>query len=108
MRFENTYIPYGAYWSTPFCKWQGSLSTLNAIQVAAQAAQKAFAERDLSPEALDGLVLGITVPQKSGLYGAPWLAGMIGAAGITGTMVAQACATIPMPLPRMADLSLST
>ena len=93
MRFENTYIPYGAYWSTPFCKWQGSLSTLNAIQVAAQAAQKAFAERDLSPEALDGLVLGITVPQKSGLYGAPWLAGMIGAVGITGTMVAQACAT---------------
>ena len=93
MRFENTYIPYGAYWSTPFCKWQGSLSTLNAIQVAAQAAQKAFAERDLSPEALDGLVLGITVPQKSGLYGAPWLAGMIGASGITGTMVAQACAT---------------
>ncbi len=93
MRFENTYIPYGAYWSTPFCKWQGSLSTLNAIQVAAQAAQKAFAERDLSPEALDGLVLGMTVPQKSGLYGAPWLAGMIGASGITGTMVAQACAT---------------
>ena len=93
MRFENTYIPYGAYWSTPFCKWQGSLSTLNAIQVAAQAAQKAFAERDLSPDALDGLVLGMTVPQKSGLYGAPWLAGMIGASGITGTMVAQACAT---------------
>jgi len=93
MRFENTYIPYGAYWSTPFCKWQGSLSTLNALHVAAQATVKALAERDLSPEIFDGLVLGMTVPQKSTLFGAPWLAGMIGAAEITGTMVAQACAT---------------
>ena len=93
MRFEQTHIPYGAYWSTPFCKWQGSLSTLNATHVAAQATVKALAERDLSPEIFDGLVLGMTVPQKSTLFGAPWLAGMIGAEGITGTMVAQACAT---------------
>jgi len=93
MRFENTYIPYGAYWSTPFCKWQGSLSTLNAVQVAAQAANKALAERDLSPDNFDGVVLGMTVPQKSGLYGGPWLAAMIGAEGISGTMVSQACAT---------------
>jgi acetyl-CoA acetyltransferase len=35
----------------------------------------------------------MTVPQKSGLYGGPWLAGMIGAPGISGTMVGQACAT---------------
>jgi acetyl-CoA acetyltransferase len=93
MRFENTYIPYGAYWSTPFCKWQGSLSTVNSIVLAAQAARKAFAERDLSPKALDGLVLGMTVPQMSNLYGAPWFGAMIGADGITGAMVAQACAT---------------
>ena len=93
MRFENSYIPYGAYWSTPFCKWQGSLSSLNAVHVAAQAAQKALAERDLSPEVFDAIVLGMTVPQKSTLYGGPWLAALIGAPGITGTMVSQACAT---------------
>lgn len=93
MRFQNTYIPYGAYWSTPFCKWQGSLSTLNAVHVAAQATRKALAERDLSPEGFDAIVLGMTVPQKSSLYGGPWLAAMIGAPGITGTMVSQACAT---------------
>ena len=37
MRFEKVYIPYGGYWSTPFCKWQGSLSTFNAIELAGQA-----------------------------------------------------------------------
>jgi len=35
----------------------------------------------------------MTVPQKSGLYAAPWLAAMMGGEGITGTLVSQACAT---------------
>lgn len=93
MRFENSYIPYGAYWTTPFCKWQGSLSTLNAVHLAAQAAQKALAERDIAPARFDGVVLGLTVPQQHTLYGAPWLAALIGAEGLTGPIVSQACAT---------------
>ena len=28
-------IPYGAYWSTPFAKWQGSLSHLHSVKFAA-------------------------------------------------------------------------
>jgi acetyl-CoA acetyltransferase len=93
MRFEKSFIPYGGYWSTPFVKWQGSLSTVHAVHVAAEAARKALAERDIPASGLDGLVLGMTVPQRSTLYGSPWLAAMIGNDGITGTMVAQACAT---------------
>jgi acetyl-CoA acetyltransferase family protein len=93
MRFERAFIPYGAYWSTPFCKWQGSLATVNAVTLAAQAARRALAERDLAAGALDALVLGTTVPQKHGMYGGPWLAALIGAEGVTGTMVSQACAT---------------
>lgn len=31
----NAFIPYGAYWSTPFAKWQGSLANLNSIRLAA-------------------------------------------------------------------------
>ncbi len=93
MRFEKAYIPYGGYWSTPFCKWQGSLSSVHSVSLAAQAARKAMAVRDIPASALDSLVLGMTVPQKSTLYGAPWLAALIGNDGITGTMVAQACAT---------------
>jgi acetyl-CoA acetyltransferase family protein len=93
MRFQNGYVPYGAYWSTPFCKWQGSLANFHAVSLAAHVARKALAQRDIAPAALDGLVLGMTVPQKHSLYGAPWLAAMIGAEGGTGTMVSQACAT---------------
>ena len=29
-------IPYGAYWSTPYAKWQGSFANLNSIEFAAQ------------------------------------------------------------------------
>ena len=93
MRFEKAHVPYGGYWSTPFCKWQGSLSTFNSIELAAQAARKALAERDIPAGGLDAVVLGTTVLQKHGLYGGPWLAAMIGAEGVTGTMVSQACAT---------------
>lgn len=93
MRFQNSFIPYGGYWSTPFCKWQGSLATFNAITLAAQAARQALAERDIPAGEIEGLVLGMTVPQKHSLYGAPWLAAMIGAEGATGVIVSQACAT---------------
>jgi acetyl-CoA acetyltransferase len=93
MRFENAFIPYGAYWSTPFAKWQGSLSGVHAIDLAAQATRRAFAERDLGPDRFDGVVLGTTVPQRHGMYGGPWLAALVGAESITGTIVSQACAT---------------
>ena len=53
MRFESAFIPYGGYWSTPFCKWQGSLSTVHAISLAAQAARKALAERDIPAAEFD-------------------------------------------------------
>jgi acetyl-CoA acetyltransferase family protein len=93
MRFEKSFIPYGAYWSTPFTKWQGSLASISSIPLAAQAARKALAERDIAADRFDGLVLGMTVLQKHNLYGGPWLAAQLGAENITGTMVAQACAT---------------
>jgi acetyl-CoA acetyltransferase len=93
MRFEKSFLPYGAYWSTPFSKWQGSLATIPALPLAAQAARKALAERDVPIADLGAVVLGMTIPQKHGMYGAPWLAAMIGAEGVTGTMVSQACAT---------------
>jgi acetyl-CoA acetyltransferase len=93
MPLTKAYIPYGAYWSSPFCRWQGGLSRHNAIELTAQVATRALAARGVNPEELEALVLGYTVPQQHSFYGAPWLAGMIGAPGISGPMVAQACAT---------------
>lgn len=93
MSFERTYIPYGAYWSTPFCRWQESLAGMHSVKLAATCAS-AFLERaSIAPESFDGIALGITVPQRHVFYGAPWLSAMIGAPRITGPTLSQACAT---------------
>ncbi len=86
-------IPYGAYWSTPFSRWQGSLSHLNSVEFAAHVAKAAMARRNISPQALDYAVLGTTVPQHHSFYGTPWLTGMIGAPHVAGPTINQACAT---------------
>jgi len=93
MALENVYIPYQGYWSTPFCKWQGSFANLHPVTFAADLARKALAKRGLSPQVFTALYFGMTVPTKHSFYGAPWLAGLIGADEITGPVFSQACAT---------------
>lgn len=93
MLFNNAYIPYGGYWCTPFVKWQGNFAGLHPVRFAAQITRRALAKRDISPEVFTHLFLGMTVPAPNSFYGAPWLAGMIGAEGITGPLFSQACAT---------------
>lgn len=93
MAFQNVYIPYGGYWCTPFVKWQGNFASLHPLTFAAEVAKKALAVRNVPPTAFDALYLGTTVPSKSSFYGAPWLAALIGAEGITGPTFSQACAT---------------
>ena len=93
MALEKAYIPYGGYWSTPFSKWQGSFANLHPVEFAADVTRRALQERNISPEEFSGLYFGITVPAKHSFYGAPWLAGLVGAEGITGPVFSQACAT---------------
>jgi acetyl-CoA acetyltransferase len=93
MLFQKAYIPYGGYWSTPFCRWQGSFAHLNAVPFAAEIAVRALHERGISPQVFDSLYLGLTVPQKHSFYGGPWMAGIVGAESITGPLISQACAT---------------
>jgi acetyl-CoA acetyltransferase len=93
MRFENAYIPAGGYWSSPFSKWQGSLASLHLVKFAADVTTKGLEKAQVPPGELDSLVFGWTIPARRVFYGAPWLAGLIGAPGITGAMISQACAT---------------
>jgi acetyl-CoA acetyltransferase len=86
-------IPYWAYWSTPFARWQGALAHLHSVRFAAHVTTQALARRGLAVEAFDYGVLGITVPQRASFYGLPWLAGMIGAPSLAGPTISQACAT---------------
>jgi acetyl-CoA acetyltransferase family protein len=91
--FKDVYIPYGGYWSTPFCTWQRSFQNLHAIKFAAEIGKRFLDENKISPKEFDEIIFGITIPQLSSFYGTPWLAGMMGAENITGPMIGQACAT---------------
>jgi acetyl-CoA acetyltransferase family protein len=93
MQFENVFLPYGAYWSSPFVAWQGSFATLPPIPFAADLAKRALAERGIAPNQLDGLVFGTTIPSKHSFYGAPWFAGLAGLDHLSGPTINQACAT---------------
>lgn len=93
MQFDHVFIPYGVYWSTPFVRWQGHFAHLHPMVFAADVARDALRERGISPEIFDALFLGLTIPAEHSFYGAPWLAGMVGAAAISGPTINQACAT---------------
>ena len=93
MQFQDVWIPYGAYWSTPFCSWQGTFATLPPIPFAAEVAARALAERGIMPSDIDGLCFGTTVASKYSFYAAPWFAGMAGLGHTTGPTISQACAT---------------
>ena len=92
-QFQDVWIPYGAYWSSPFCAWQGSFATQPPIPFAAELTARALAERNISPGDVDGMCLGVTVPSKGSFYGAPWYAGLAGLCHVSGPTVHQACAT---------------
>ncbi len=91
--FRGAEIPYGAYWSTPFARWQGSLSHLHSLKFAAHAAKSELAQREISLAEINHGILGMTVPQQQSFYGLPWVTGMMGAEDVAGPTINQACAT---------------
>ena len=93
MKFENVFIPYRSYWSTPFCRWQGSLAGEHPLRLAAACAAKSLAKPGCVAARLQGIHFGMTVPQAQSFYGAAWLAALIGSEQTTGPTISQACAT---------------
>ncbi|MBL0418753.1 thiolase family protein [Ramlibacter sp. AW1] len=91
--FAEVRIPYGAYWSTPFCRWQTSFADLHSIRFAADTARKVLERKKISVSSIDTAVLGTTVPQEKSFWGAPWLMSLMGSEHISGPTIAQACAT---------------
>ena len=91
----SAFIPYGAYWSSPFVRWQGSIAHLHSVRFAAEVAKQALSERQLGADVFDFCAYGLTVIQPNSFYGTPWFTAMIGADGLPGPTVNQACATGP-------------
>jgi len=91
--FKKAYIPYKGYYSTPFCKWQGSFANMNAIVLGGETSKRWFASRGLDQKELDYLYLGITIGQHRVFYGSTWAAVLMGAPDIPAMTIMQACAT---------------
>lgn len=91
--FSKCFVPYKGYWSSPFCKWQGSFQNEVAVELAAETAKKFFELRGYQPDQFDGIVFGSTIPQKWWFYDSPQFATLMGNPNISGPRVAQACAT---------------
>ncbi|HEX6363921.1 MAG TPA: thiolase family protein, partial [Albitalea sp.] len=53
----------------------------------------ALAQRHDDRDAIDQLVVGMTIPQQHSFYAAPWLASRLGLPAVSGPLVSQACAT---------------
>lgn len=93
MKYSGVAIPLDHVWSSPFTKWQHELSRYSSLDLAVAVTKAALVERDIDAGIFESLVLGITIPQRGAFFGAPTVAARIGATGISGPMINQACAT---------------
>ncbi|MDT3698626.1 MAG: thiolase family protein [Thermincola sp.] len=91
--YTKAFIPYGGYYSSPFVRWQGSISNENSIELGAATAKRWLSSKNLQAEMFDYLIVGTTVGQLHSFYAAPLAASLLGADRITGLHVQQACST---------------
>jgi acetyl-CoA acetyltransferase family protein len=94
-RLSKAYIPYKGYFSSPFCRWQGSLANENAITLAGTTANRWLKKRKIDPTVIDYVYFGITIAQHWLFYSHTWTAAMVvdGAKDVPALMVHQACTT---------------
>lgn len=91
--FSKAFIPYKGYYSSPFSKWQSTLAGEHSFLLAADTTKKWMESKQINPRDFDYLYLGFTIHQRQAFYGAPWVAGLIGADHVPGCNVSQACST---------------
>ncbi|HWS14739.1 MAG TPA: thiolase family protein, partial [Candidatus Methylomirabilis sp.] len=89
----KAFIPYRGYYSTPFVRWQGSLANEHSIVLGANTSRRFFESKGWDPKMIEYVLVGSTVYQKQWFYSGPWAAAMMGAVGVPGVLVSQACST---------------
>jgi len=91
----KAFIPYGGYYSTPFCRWQGALANENAIVLGANTARNWMLKKGFDPTILDYMYYGITIAQHYMFYSHNWAAAMLvdNKKDLPALMVNQACTT---------------
>jgi acetyl-CoA acetyltransferase family protein len=91
--FSKAYIPYRAYFSSPFVRWQGSLANVHSLPLGAATAKRWLAAKGWDPCSIDYVNFGSTVAQPHVFYGGPWAAALTGCDKVPGVWISQACST---------------
>jgi len=91
--YTKVFIPYKGYYSTPFCRWQGSFSNENAISFSAEMSKNFFAKKNFDVNNLDYCIFGNTIGQYHQFYASPWSAALLGADALPAIAISQACST---------------
>lgn len=91
----KAFIPYKGYYSSPFCRWQGTMANENAIVLGATTARKWLLANDFDPKVFDYMYYGVTIAQHHLFYSHAWAAGMLvdNQKPLAALMVNQACTT---------------
>ena len=108
--FTKAYIPYNGYYSSPFCRWQGTMQNENSIEFGAKTARRWLLEhKKIDPAIFDYLYFGISITQHHLFYSHNWAAGILtdNKSNLPGLMISQACTTSATGL-NLAALSVET
>jgi len=91
----KAYIPYRGYYSTPFCRWQGTMANENSIALGATTAHRWLTKNNFDPTVIDYMYLGITIAQHHLFYSHTWASAMLvdGQKDLPALMINQACTT---------------
>jgi acetyl-CoA acetyltransferase family protein len=91
----KAYIPYKRYYSTPFCRWQGTMANENSIKLGATTANRWITKNNIDPMIFDYMYLGITIAQHHLFYSHTWASAMLvdGQKDLPALMINQACTT---------------
>jgi acetyl-CoA acetyltransferase family protein len=93
--YTKAFIPYGGYYSTPFCRWQGSMQHDNAITLGANTARRWLLAKKIDPTIIDYLFFGTTVAQHHWFYAHQWSGSILtdDKKYVPGLFIHQACST---------------
>lgn len=91
----KAFIPFRGYYSTPFCRWQGSFQHENSIVLGAKTANRWLKSKDIPFDLFTALYYGTTIGQPGMFYSHNWAAAMMveNKVPLPAMMVNQACTT---------------
>ncbi|MGS0764497.1 thiolase family protein [Syntrophomonas curvata] len=76
-KYNNVFIPYGGYYSTPFIRWNGALKSENPVVLGAATARRWVLEKDIPYNEFDFMYYGQTIYSQKTFFGHAYAAAVV-------------------------------